>query len=157
MRGLKCTSSSFLGVFHLSRLMNLRDIYANPHAVASRRQGFGKLPRLNLTRLAPSTAPRGGRTPAQSCRVSRIESLSRSLRRRPLRPPPVGSALLQPKSATTPPVHTAWLVQRCVQPLLFKAGEEQCWNNLFLLSKTFPCARFLLFPYIYFIILFFIY
>lgn len=76
MRGLKCTSSSFLGVFHLSRLMNLRDIYANPHAVASRRQGFGKLPRLNLTRLAPSTALRGGRTPAQSCRVSRIESLS---------------------------------------------------------------------------------
>lgn len=31
----KCRSGSFLSVFHLSCLMNFRDIYANLHAVAS--------------------------------------------------------------------------------------------------------------------------
>lgn len=35
VHGFKCRSSSFLSVFHLSCLMNFRDIYANPHTVAS--------------------------------------------------------------------------------------------------------------------------
>jgi len=35
VHGFKCRRSSFLSVFHLSRLMNFRDIYANLHTVAS--------------------------------------------------------------------------------------------------------------------------
>lgn len=55
--GFKCRRSSFLSVFHLSCLMNFRDIYANLYAVASRRQGFGNLPRLNLMSLVPLHGP----------------------------------------------------------------------------------------------------
>lgn len=77
MHGLKCRSSSFLGVFHSSRLMNFRDIYANPHAVASRRQGFGNLPRLNLMSLAPPPRPCAVARPGH--RAVEFHTSSRSL------------------------------------------------------------------------------
>lgn len=103
--GFKCSRSSFPNVFHLSCLMNFRDIYANLHAVASRRQGLGSLPRLNLMSLVPPPWPCAVARPRRG--AVRFHGLSPSLG-----PSPCSAATPASRCPCDPPAGSI----RCGQP-----------------------------------------